>query len=92
MIEMTSGKLDVWTLRDLNSDDLPEWLQSKQHMTTDPQHPFLLVDVETDTNPQNSLMQYADCTEVYNDGRYIVYDFATANAVHEAAEAIRAAG
>ena len=27
-----------------------------------------------------------------NDGRYIVYDFATANAVHEAAEAIRAAG
>ena len=92
MIEMTSGKLDVWTLRDLNSDDLPEWLQSKQHMMTDPQHPFLLVDVESDTIPQNSLMQYADCTEVYNDGRYIVYDFATANAMHEAAEAIRAAG
>ena len=89
MTELTSGKLEVWTLQSLDRDDVPNWLQPKSHLTTDPEHPFLLIDTETDGPAENAkLIQYGDCTEVYNDGRYVIYDFADADAVHAAAEAV----
>ena len=47
MTELTNGKLDVWTLQSLDEDYVPNWLQRKDHLTTDPQHPFLLIDTET---------------------------------------------
>ena len=88
MTELTSGKLEVWTLQSLDRDDVPNWLQPKSHLTTDPEHPFLLIDTETDGPAENAkLIQYGDCTEVYNDGRYVVYDFADADALHAAAQA-----
>lgn len=88
MTELTSGKLEVWTLQSLNRDDVPNWLQPKSHLTTDPEHPFLLIDTETDGPAENAkLIQYGDCTEVYNDGRYVIYDFADADALHAAAQA-----
>ena len=88
MTELTSGKLDVWTLQSLDRDDVPNWLQPKSHLTTDPEHPFLLIDTETDGPAENAkLIQYGDCTEVYNDGRYVIYDFADADALHAAAQA-----
>lgn len=88
MTELTSGKLEVWTLQSLDRDDVPNWLQPKSHLTTDPKHPFLLIDTETDGPAENAkLIQYGDCTEVYNDGRYVIYDFADADAVHAAAQA-----
>ena len=88
MTELTSGKLEVWTLQSLDRDDVPNWLQPKSHLTTDPEHPFLLIDTETDGPAENAkLIQYGDCTEVYNDGRYVIYDFADADAVHAAAQA-----
>ena len=88
MIELTSGKLEVWTLQSLDRDDVPNWLQPKSHLTTDPEHPFLLIDTETDGPAENAkLIQYGDCTEVYNDGRYVIYDFADADALHAAAQA-----
>ena len=40
MTELTNGKLDVWTLQSLDEDYVPNWLQRKDHLTTDPQHPF----------------------------------------------------
>lgn len=88
MTELTSGKLEVWTLQSLDRDDVPNWLQPKGHLTTDPEHPFLLIDTETDGPAENAkLIQYGDCTEVYNDGRYVIYDFADADALHAAAQA-----
>ena len=88
MTELTSGKLEVWTLQSLDRDDVPNWLQPKSHLTTDPEHPFLLIDTETDGAAENAkLVQYGDCTEVYNDGRYVIYDFADADALHAAAQA-----
>lgn len=88
MTELTSGKLEVWTLQSLDRDDVPNWLQPKSHLTTDPEHPFLLIDTETDGPAENAkLIQYGDCTEVYNDGRYVIYDFAGADALHAAAQA-----
>ena len=88
MTELTSGKLEVWTLQSLDRDDVPNWLQPKSHLTTDPEHPFLLIDTETDGPVENAkLIQYGDCTEVYNDGRYVIYDFADADALHAAAQA-----
>ena len=88
MTELTSGKLEVWTLQSLDRDDVPNWLQPKSHLTTDPEHPFLLIDTETDGPAENAkLIQYGDCTEVYNDGRYVIYDFADADALHVAAQA-----
>lgn len=88
MTELTSGKLEVWTLQSLDRDDVPNWLQPKSHLTTDPEHPFLLIDTETDGPAENAkLIQYGDCTEVYNDGRYVIYDFADEDALHAAAQA-----
>lgn len=88
MTELTSGKLEVWTLQSLDRDDVPNWLQPKSHLTTDPEHPFLLIDTETDGPAENAkLIQYGGCTEVYNDGRYVIYDFADADAVRTAAQA-----
>ena len=88
MTELTSGKLEVWTLQSLDRDDVPNWLQPKSHLTPDPEHPFLLIDTETDGPAENAkLIQYGDCTEVYNDGRYVIYDFADADALHAAAQA-----
>ena len=88
MTELTSGKLEVWTLQSLDRDYVPNWLQPKSHLTTDPEHPFLLIDTETDGPAENAkLIRYGDCTEVYNDGRYVIYDFADADALHAAAQA-----
>ena len=89
MTELTSGKLEVWTLQSLDRDYVPNWLQPKSHLTTDPEHPFLLIDTETDGPAENAkLIQYGNCTEVYNDGRYVIYDFADADALHAAAQAV----
>ena len=87
MTELTNGKLDVWTLQSLDEDYVPNWLQRKDHLTTDPQHPFLLIDTETDGPAESAgLVQNGECTEVYNDGRFVIYDFASADAVHAAAK------
>lgn len=91
MIEMTSGKLDVWTLMSLNDDVVPDWLQKKDHLTTDPEHPFLLVDTETDGTAEDmGLIRYGGCDLIYEDGRYQVYAFDSAADVHAAAAAARA--
>ena len=88
MTELTSGKLEVWTLQSLDRDDVPNWLQPKSHLTPDPAPPVLLIATETDGPAENAkLIQYGDCTEVYNDGRYVIYDFADADALHAAAQA-----
>lgn len=92
MIELTSGKLDVWTLMSLNDDVVPDWLQEKDHLTTDPEKPFLLVDTETDGAAEDmGLIRYGDCRKVYEDSRYAVYAFDSAADVHAAAEAARTA-
>ena len=94
MIELSSGKLDVWTLANLSDDVSPDWLQKKDHLTTDPAgSPFLLLDTETDGAPEDAaLIARGDCELVYEDGRYQVYTFASAADVHAAAEAARAEG
>lgn len=63
MTELTNGKLDVWTLQSLDEDYVPNWLQRKDHLTTDPQHPFLLIDTETDGPAESAgLVQNGECT------------------------------
>lgn len=91
MIELTSGQLDVWTLLSLNDDVIPEWLQKKEHLTTDPEKPFLLVDTETDGKPETlGLIRCGSGELVYDDGRYQVYAFDSAAEVHAAADAAQA--
>lgn len=91
MIELTSGKLDVWTLMSLNDDVVPDWLQEKDHLTADPEKPFVLVDTETDGEGEGmGLIRYGDCEKVYEDGRYEVYAFASAADVHAAADLAQA--
>ncbi|HIX93874.1 MAG TPA: hypothetical protein H9846_00220 [Candidatus Gemmiger excrementipullorum] len=94
MIELSSGKLDVWTLASLSDDKVPDWLQKKDHLTTDPAgSPFLLLDTEGDGAPEDAaLITRGNCELVYEDSRYQVYTFASAADVHAAAEAARAEG
>lgn len=92
MIELSSGQLDVWTLANLSDDASPDWLQKKDHLTTDPEHPFLLVDTQEDGPAEKmGLVQYGDCEKVYEDDRYVIYAFDSAADVHAAAAAARAA-
>ena len=92
LTEHTSGKIQTWTLNALTSDSLWDWLQRKSHMETDPQHPFLLVDTQTDLGIDRSpLLQSDACRKAYDDGRFCVYVFDTADEVHAAARATTAA-
>lgn len=87
MVEMTSGQLDVWMPGDLNSIDIEGWLQPNYHLTRYPEHPFVLVDTETDGAVENAgLIRNGNGIEVYNDGRYVVYAFDSAEEICSAAE------
>ena len=89
MTEITSGKLDIWYIN-LHDDYNEGWLQPEYHLTRDPEKPFILIDTETDGPVEEvPLVQHGGCTEVYNDGRYVVYAFDSAEAVHAASEAER---
>lgn len=87
MVEMTSGKLDVWMPGDLNNVSIEGWLQPDYHLTRYPKHPFVLVDTETNGAPEeNGLIRNGHGTEVYNDGRYVVYAFDSTEDICAAAE------
>lgn len=88
---LSDGQIESWTLVNLSDDVIMDWLQKKDHLTTDPEDPFLLIDTETDGAAEDmGLIQYGDCELVYDDGRYQVYAFDSAADVHAAAEAARA--
>ncbi len=90
MVEITSGKLDIW-YSNLHNDSNEGWLQPAYHMTRDPEKPFILIDTQTDGPLEEvPLIQYGGCTEVYNDGRYVVYAYDSADAMHAASDAERA--
>ena len=87
MVEMTSGQLDVWMPGDLNEIDIEGWLQPDYHLTRYPEHPFILLDTETDGTVESAgLIRNGNGTEVYNDGRYVVYAFDSAEEICAAAE------
>lgn len=87
MVEMTSGKLDVWMPGDLNEVSIEGWLQPDYHLTRFPEHPFVLVDTETNGPvEENGLIRNGHGTEVYNDGRYVVYAFDSSDDIRTAAE------
>lgn len=87
MVEMTSGKLDVWMPGDLNEVSIEGWLQPDYHLTRFPEHPFVLVDTETNGPvEENGLIRNGHGTEVYNDGRYVVYAFDSSDDICAAAE------
>lgn len=87
MVEISSGKLDVW-YSNLCNDSNGAWLQPDYHLTRDPEKPFILIDTETDGPVEEvPLVQHGGCTEVYNDGRYVVYAYDSAEAVHAASDA-----
>ena len=87
MVEMTSGKLDVWMPGDLNNVNIEGWLQPDYHLTRYPEHPFVLVDTATDGPAEKcGLIKNGHGTEVYNDGRYAVYAFDSSDDLCAAAE------
>ena len=87
MVEMSSGKLDMWVSGDVNRVSVEGWLQPDYHLTRFPEHPFLLVDTETDGPAEESaLVRNGHATEVYNDGRYVVYAFDSTEDLQTAAE------
>lgn len=91
MVEMTSGKLDVWMPGDLNNVNIEGWLQPDYHLTRYPEHPFVLVDTATDGPAEEcGLIQNGHGTEVYNDGRYAVYAFDSSDDLCAAAEITKA--
>lgn len=78
MAEMTSGKLDVWVSGDLNVIGVDTWLQPTYHTERAPEKPFVLIDTETDGPVEEiGIIRHGGCSEVYNDGRYVVYAFAS---------------
>lgn len=90
LTEYTNGKVQTWTLYSVDDDSLWAWLQKKEHMDVDPQNPFLLIDTVADYDGKRpALAENGDCQEIYNDGRYAVYLFDSAKAVHAAAETAR---
>ena len=87
---LSDGRIEMWTLVNLNDDVIMDWLQEKEHMTTDPAKPFLLIDTETDGPIEESeLVRYGACDQVYDDGRYVIFAFDSAASVHAAAEMAR---
>lgn len=91
MVEMTSGKLDVWMPGDLNNVNIEGWLQPDYHLTRYPEHPFVLVDTATDGPAEKcGLIKNGHGTEVYNDGRYAVYAFDSSDNLCAAAEITKA--
>lgn len=91
MVEMTSGKLDVWMPGDLNNVNIEGWLQPDYHLTRYPEHPFVLVDTATDGLAEEcGLIKNGHGTEVYNDGRYAVYAFDSSDDLCAAAEITKA--
>ena len=94
MTEMTSGKLDVWVSGDLNVIGVDNWLQPTYHLERAPEKPFLLIDTETDGAVEEiGMIRHGGCSEVYNDGRYVVYAFDSTDAAlaaSSAEEALRA--
>ena len=91
MVEMTSGKLDVWMPGDLNNVNIEGWLQPDYHLTRYPEHPFVLVDTATDGPAEEcGLIKNGYGTEVYNDGRYAVYAFDSSDDLCAAAEITKA--
>lgn len=91
MVEMTSGKLDVWMPGDLNNVNVEGWLQPDYHLTRYPEHPFVLVDTATDGPAEEcGLIKNGHGTEVYNDGRYAVYAFDSSDDLCAAAEITKA--
>ena len=91
MVEMTSGKLDVWMPGDLNNVNIEGWLQPDYHLTRYPEHPFVLVDTATDGPAEKcGLIKNGHGTEVYNDGRYAVYAFDSSDDLCAAAEITKA--
>lgn len=91
MVEMTSGKLDVWMPGDLNNVSIEGWLQPDYHLTRYPEHPFVLVDTATDGPAEEcGLIKNGHGTEVYNDGRYAVYAFDSSDDLCAAAEITKA--
>lgn len=91
MVEMTSGKLDVWMPGDLNNVNIEGWLQPDYHLTRYPEHPFVLVDTATDGPAEEcGLIKNGHGAEVYNDGRYAVYAFDSSDDLCAAAEITKA--
>ena len=91
MVEMTSGKLDVWMPGDLNNVNIEGWLQPDYHLTRYPEHPFVLVDTATDGPAEEcGLIKNGHGIEVYNDGRYAVYAFDSSDDLCAAAEITKA--
>ncbi len=91
MVEMTSGKLDVWMPGDLNNVNIEGWLQPDYHLTRYPEHPFVLVDTATDGPAEEcGLIKNGHGTAVYNDGRYAVYAFDSSDNLCAAAEITKA--
>ena len=88
MTEITSGKVRHLVTRISREDNGEGWLQPDYHLTRDPEKPFILIDTETD-GPVDEvpLVQHGGCTEVYNDGRYVVYTYDSAEAMHAASDA-----
>ena len=91
MVEMTSGKLDIWMPGDLNNVNIEGWLQPDYHLNRYPEHPFVLVDTATDGPAEEcGLIKNGHGTEVYNDGRYAVYAFDSSDDLCAAAEITKA--
>lgn len=87
---LSSGRVEMWTLVNLSDDVIMDWLQKKDHVTTDPERPFLLFDTETDGDPDKAkLITGGNCDKIYDDGRYQVYLFDSAADVHAAARLAR---
>ncbi len=87
MVEMSNGKLDMWVSGDVNRVSVEGWLQPDYHLTRFPANPFLLVDTKTDGPAEESaLVRNGHATEVYNDGRYVVYAFDSTENLQTAAE------
>lgn len=89
LTEMSSGKIETWTLFNANLNAvIYEFNQKKIHAQVEPQGKcFLLINSNEDGNPLDSnLIAYGDCEKVYEKDNLSVWIYKSGKAIHDAAD------
>lgn len=87
LTEMSSGKIEMWTLRSVqDSFVIYEFLQRKDHLTRRPDGKCFLIFNELYDGPSewSVFINYADCKEIYSENTFSVWLFDSADDLEEA--------
>ncbi|MCH5249675.1 MAG: hypothetical protein J1E98_07070, partial [Lachnospiraceae bacterium] len=72
--EMTNGKIEMWTVRDLKDISFQHWLQDKSHVYAPEGKVFVLIYGVADRTKEFDIVVKGNGTLVYGDDTYSVYE------------------